>query len=231
MVAMELTIDQLARRAGMTVRNVRAHQTRGLLPPMELRGRTAVYGREHVDRLHAVKQLQARGMSLEGIQRLVRTMPAADSDQLMALAGDELSPYDPENPIVVDDTVLDHIWGDQITPELLERIEKLAHIRRLGDGRYEVRSARLLQAALAMGEVGIPLEFTVELTEQLWDQLRSTASRFVDEILTHASDEEIAAGLFQPDQLRRIRTLAGQATLALLGMAMDEAIEAGVPRA
>jgi DNA-binding transcriptional MerR regulator len=31
----DLTIDELARRTGMTVRNVRAHQSRGLLPPPE----------------------------------------------------------------------------------------------------------------------------------------------------------------------------------------------------
>jgi DNA-binding transcriptional MerR regulator len=28
----ELTIDELARETGMTVRNIRAHQSRGLLP-------------------------------------------------------------------------------------------------------------------------------------------------------------------------------------------------------
>ena len=28
----QLTIDQLAQRTGMTVRNIRAHQSRGLLP-------------------------------------------------------------------------------------------------------------------------------------------------------------------------------------------------------
>ena len=42
----ELTIDELARRTGMTVRNIRAHQSRGLLPPPEVRGRTGFYGAE-----------------------------------------------------------------------------------------------------------------------------------------------------------------------------------------
>ena len=36
----EYTIDQLARAARTTVRNVRAYQDRGLIPPPERRGRT-----------------------------------------------------------------------------------------------------------------------------------------------------------------------------------------------
>jgi len=37
----KMTIGELARRTGMTIRNIRAHQTRGLLPPPEVQGRTA----------------------------------------------------------------------------------------------------------------------------------------------------------------------------------------------
>ena len=36
----EMTIDALARETGMTVRNIRAHQSRGLLPPPQVRART-----------------------------------------------------------------------------------------------------------------------------------------------------------------------------------------------
>ncbi len=40
-----MTIRELAERTGMTVRNIRAHQTRGLLPPPVVRGRTGYYTR------------------------------------------------------------------------------------------------------------------------------------------------------------------------------------------
>ena len=36
----ELTIDELARVSGMTVRNIRSHASRGLLMPPEVRART-----------------------------------------------------------------------------------------------------------------------------------------------------------------------------------------------
>ncbi|MFN8162573.1 MAG: MerR family transcriptional regulator [Solirubrobacterales bacterium] len=44
----KMTIGELARRTGMTIRNIRAHQTRGLLPPPEVHGRTGYYNEEHV---------------------------------------------------------------------------------------------------------------------------------------------------------------------------------------
>src|SRR5262249_47721237 len=54
----DLTIDGLAARAGMTVRTVRSHITRRLLPPPRLVGRTAYYGDEHVARLELIATLQ-----------------------------------------------------------------------------------------------------------------------------------------------------------------------------
>ena len=55
-----LTIDELARETGLTVRNVRSHHARGLLQPPEVRGRTGFYGPEHVERLRLIQRLQAR---------------------------------------------------------------------------------------------------------------------------------------------------------------------------
>ena len=53
------------------MRNVRSHHARGLLPPPEVRGRTGYYGPEHVERLRLIRQLQAEGLKLEGIKRLL----------------------------------------------------------------------------------------------------------------------------------------------------------------
>ena len=58
----EMTIRQLAERTGMTVRNIRAHQTRGLLPPPVVRGRTGYYNDEHVARIEMTREMQADGV-------------------------------------------------------------------------------------------------------------------------------------------------------------------------
>jgi DNA-binding transcriptional MerR regulator len=68
----QLTVDQLARLAGTTTRNVRAFQTAGLLRRPRLRGRTGLYGADHLDRLRAILRLQGAGFSLAAIGVLVR---------------------------------------------------------------------------------------------------------------------------------------------------------------
>src|SRR2546423_8837463 len=78
----ELTIDELARRTGMTARNIRAHQSRGLLPPPAVRGRTGYYGAEHLARLQLIHELQAEGFNLEAIRRLIEAGNGSSADVL-----------------------------------------------------------------------------------------------------------------------------------------------------
>ena len=66
-----LTVDELARAAGTTTRQVRALQTQGLLPHPDLVGRTGYYDADHLDRLRAVLRLQAEGFSLASLDRLL----------------------------------------------------------------------------------------------------------------------------------------------------------------
>src|SRR6201994_5198865 len=67
----ELTIEQLAAQTGMSVRNIRAHQARGLLAPPEVRMRVGYYGPEHVAQLKQIRELQDEGFNLNGIKRLL----------------------------------------------------------------------------------------------------------------------------------------------------------------
>ena len=67
-----LTLAELADAVGMTARNVRAYQTRGLLQPPRRSGRSSVYGDEHVRRLMQVQQARARGASLTLLRTLIR---------------------------------------------------------------------------------------------------------------------------------------------------------------
>ena len=67
----ELTIEQLAYETGMSVRNIRNHQSRGLLPPPEVRARIGYYGPDHVARLRLIQEMQAEGFKLSAIERLI----------------------------------------------------------------------------------------------------------------------------------------------------------------
>src|SRR5450759_4291114 len=67
----DLTVEQLAAEVGMSVRNIRNHHTRGLLPPPEVRARVGYYSSEHVARLRLILDLQADGFNLAAIERLL----------------------------------------------------------------------------------------------------------------------------------------------------------------
>src|SRR2546429_7460543 len=66
-----LTIEQLAAQVGMSVRNIRNHHSRGLLPAPEVRARVGYYGADHVALLRLIQDLQADGFNLAAIERLL----------------------------------------------------------------------------------------------------------------------------------------------------------------
>ena len=123
----DLTVDELARRAGTTTRNVRAFQTRGLLPRPTLRRRTGFYGPEHLERLRAVLRLQVAGFSLAAIAALFEAWEAGMTlEQLLGLpdpserrapsGGDEVAAFEDwptrstAGPLaIVPTTVLDQV--------------------------------------------------------------------------------------------------------------------------
>jgi DNA-binding transcriptional MerR regulator len=74
-----LTIDQLAAATGTTSRRIRSFQTLGLLPHPELRGRTGLYGDDHISRVSAILCLQERGFSLESLAVLFAALETGQS--------------------------------------------------------------------------------------------------------------------------------------------------------
>ena len=70
-MADSMTIGELAELVGMTVRNIRAYQSKGLLFPPEIRGRVAHYSGAHAARLELIASLQREGFTLAAIRRLI----------------------------------------------------------------------------------------------------------------------------------------------------------------
>ena len=112
----ELTIEQLAQETGMSVRNIRAHQSRGLLPPPELRARTGYYGPAHVTRLRLIQEMQAAGFNLAAIKHLVDD--AASGDEVIDFARALMTPFESERPEMIDGAELAERLGGELTPKL-----------------------------------------------------------------------------------------------------------------
>ena len=98
-----LTVDELARAASTTTRQVRALQTRGLLPHPELVGRTGYYDLDHLDRLRAILRLQAGGFSLAALETLMQAWSAG-----MTL-GQVLGLQEPDDTVADDEP---DVFGD-----------------------------------------------------------------------------------------------------------------------
>jgi DNA-binding transcriptional MerR regulator len=70
-----MTVAELARRSGESVRTIRYYQAEGVLPPPVRHGREARYDETHVERLRAINELQHRGLRLSAIRDLLRFAP------------------------------------------------------------------------------------------------------------------------------------------------------------
>src|SRR3954447_18653940 len=151
----KMTIAELARRTGMTVRNIRAHQTRGLLPPPEVHGRTGYYNEDHVARIELTREMQAEGLNLEAIRRVLESSEGS-SREMVDFARAVRAPFEDETPEIFDADELAAAWGvERFDSKPLKRTEKLGILRQLPDGKIEVISPRLQRAGTALVELGV----------------------------------------------------------------------------
>lgn len=214
----------------MTVRNIRAHQTRGLLPPPTVHGRTGYYGEEHVARIELTREMQADGLNLEAIRRVLDSGDGSASaifDFTRALR----APFEDEAPEIVDAEELARIWGGAGDPRLARRAEKLGILRSLSDGRIEVISPHLLQAAAELAQLGIGAEGALLTAEKLRRHADGVARTFVDLFVKEIWRPFDRAGRPERDwpqmseALERMRPLASGALQATFQIAMGEAVE------
>ena len=225
-----MTIDELARRTRLTVRNIRAYQSRGLVPPPELRGRTGYYGEEHVARIKLIRELQSEGFNLEAIRRLIEGA-GGETEEVLRFTQAVREPFEQEEPRVVDLEELTETWGDRADPRILRRALELGLLRELDDGRYEERSPRLSRAGLELARLGIEAETGLDVIATARRHAEGVAEAYVQLFLNEIWKPFVAAGRPEErwpevrDALERLRPLAAEVLLAVFGLAMTEATE------
>jgi DNA-binding transcriptional MerR regulator len=232
----KMTIGELARRTGMTIRNIRAHQTRGLLPPPEVHGRTGYYGEAHVARIELTREMQAEGLNLEAIRRVLETTDGS-SQEIVDFARAIRAPFEDETPEIFDASELAASWQvDEIDPKMVARSEKLGVLRELPDGKIEAMSPRLHRAATELIELGVSPEAGLALADKLHKYADGAARAYVDLFKTEIWGPFDKAG--RPDEdwpkvleaLERLRPLASGALLAMFQITMGDATEKAAER-
>ena len=224
-----LTIDELAQRTEMTVRNIRAHQSRGLLPPPELQGRTGYYGPEHVARIDLIKELQADGLNLELIRRLLES-GGGSSREVLRFTRALREPFGDEAPEVIAAADLAEAWSTS-DASLLERAEALGLLRTLDDGRIELRSPRLARAGAELARQGIPAASALDVLAAIRRSAEDVADTFAALFVREVWEPFDRAG--RPAErwpevanaIERLHPLATESMLSVFQLVMDETVE------
>lgn len=200
----EFTIDELARVAGTTVRNVRAYQDRGLIAPPVRRGRAGFYNDNHLGRLRIIHQLLERGFTIANIKELVDAWEQGrDLDHVLGLDSAIAGTWSVEQPVYLSPDEISDLFGDAINEETLTRALKVGMFEIEGD-RIKVPSPRILQAGIELFQAGIPLSALLREIEVLREDTDRLTRSFVQLIANHLIEPISPKSLPSPDQITHI---------------------------
>ena len=232
------TVDQVAELTGTTVRTIRWYQSEGLLPSPRRAGRTAVYDLEHVSRLESIRDLQAHGLTLVAIRRLLDRAPGSAAVTALAFvrAAIAQSAEAGEGTEIVtraEGAERLRMDPDEVDPEV---VESLGLVRVLDDGRWRITSPAAFEASAELANAGVPLDRRVAigrvLQEHTHAMARAVVELFVDYLWRpsqHAGvDPEAWTAL--TDAVERLRPLAATSIASLFDAALAAESEAAAAR-
>lgn len=225
-------VDELAREAGTTVRNLRAYQDRGLLPPPRREGRVGIYSDAHLARLRLIGQLLERGYTLANIGELIEGLERGhEIGDLLGLGEALTGPWSDEVPDYVTPEELLAMFGEQASLEVLEDAITFGILEVEGE-RFKVASPRLLHAGAELAAAGIPLPVVFEELRKLRRDIDRVAARMVDMADAHIFEpygDELPPPKDIPrltEVIRRLRPLAEMVVDAELTRAIERHIRA-----
>ncbi|WP_031074318.1 MerR family transcriptional regulator [Streptomyces sp. NRRL S-118] len=185
------TVDELAARAGVTVRTIRFYGTRGLLPPPEIGPRrVGHYGPAHLSRLALIEELQHQGMTLAAIERYLEQLPPDLSAQDLAVHRALVATWAPDSPEDMPRTELERRAGRTLTDEDLDRLAAMDVLARNDGEGHGAETFRVDPGLLRLGvqllDVPIPHETILASRTVLVEHTRSAAQEltrlFRDEV-------------------------------------------------
>ncbi|MFJ9776253.1 MerR family transcriptional regulator [Kitasatospora sp. NPDC101157] len=171
-----LTVDELAARAGVTVRTVRFYGTKGLLPPPELGPRrVGLYGAAHLDRLGLIEELQRQGLTLAAIERYLARLPEDSTPLGLAIHRALVASWTPEAPEEVGRAQLERRAGRGLSEEQVERLVAMGALERTSDPEVFRADPGLLPLGVRILDVPIPLETLLAARAVVLEHSRATA--------------------------------------------------------
>lgn len=232
--AESLTIEELSFRSGVTTRNIRAYQSRGLLPAPQSRPgeRTGYYNLTHLARLRLIGRLQERGFSLAGIADMLQHWAAGSSlDQVLGMetAVEETRPDDSQ--LVGEEELRALTPAGEDTEKMIERLRGLGLLIREGE-RYRVSHPGILQLGAVAARAGIPIEqmhaeFTL-IKEDAHRIARRLVRLYNDYVWKPYMDSGMPSGDLPQmvERMKQLRVLAEGVVRPLMADALTDEIDA-----
>lgn len=203
----QYTIDELAREAGATVRNIRAYQERGILPPPRRKGRAGVYGPAHLARLRVIGSMLGRGYTLANVAELVEAWErGANVADVLGLEAAVTSPWTDETPTFLSTQQALELLGAMPEPDVLARAVELDVVRP-AEGGFVVPSMKLLGVAAELMREGVPLADLLAMVAQLRSRSEEIAEGLVRLVIRHVFDRYGEDSLPPPQEAPRLAAL------------------------
>lgn len=224
----EYRLDELARLANVASTTVRLYQTKGLLAPPRLEGRTGWYDDSHLSRLRLTTRLQNEGYSLAGIANLLEQWEQGRSlDAVIGVEAELDALLGEVHAVVLDPAeLLERFPAGSMTPELIQRAAALGLVEPTDGGKVRVTDRRFLDTGSALAHMGIPIKVILDEWESLVVHTDDIASRFVGLFETHLAPDEWRTSLDTERARELAETLARVQAIArqVLAAALDASI-------
>jgi DNA-binding transcriptional MerR regulator len=233
MAAEQFGVDELARRGGTTVRQVRLYVERGLLPHARREGRAAFYGEHHLHRLQMILRLIARGYTLSTIKELTDAWDGdRDLGHVLGLEQAVTRPFG-EGPRRVDRHDIAEKFPSDDVDDVIRRALDIGLLRRDGDA-FLLPTPAFFDVGAELVETGIPVPVVLDVAANIRAAADDLAGQFVDMFMRHVWQPFLDSG--QPeaqlatitDKINRQRAVTETVVLAALETAMQERVDVAI---
>lgn len=190
----------MARRLGLSVDTIRFYQKRGLLDPPERMGRIAVYGPAHAERLERIKELQAKGLTLAVIRKVLEgELDDADLPLAAVVARARVDQGEAKLSLLTLGELAERSGVPVELIEVLLRDGLLVPRWVEGVQYFTDVDIGVLKAGLALLGAGIPLPELMALARRHDDAVRQTAEAAVELFDTHVR-QALRQSSLDPDE-------------------------------
>ena len=231
----EYRIDDLARLAGTTTRNIRVYRDRGLLPPPLRVGRIALFNDTHLTRLRLITSMLDRGYNIANVREMLSAWEEGRNlGDVLGLETAIVGTWTTEKPQTMTLVDAKRLVNDS---RAFQRLLAL-HVIRVDGEQATITRPKLIEAFNEIRGYGISTDKLIDLHEQILPKIdeisdmlvRAGAEHVMDRIKPGEplpADAEIAELI---TMLVRFRTQAVATVTATLASSIESTIESLVSR-